>query len=593
VNIRTVLFAVFALAIFCARAFVVELNDTGDPLRWHLNPLEPTVPPNPDGQGVHTNVVNPNTKAIRYFLASDGYSAANSAAELNAVRAAFGQWQAVPGTILKFEDAGLVSPGVDVDTSDNTNVIFWAKTSTTVNGGMDNISGALGVTYNSFFPDNNAQAEADIVFNGVQYSWFTDFNNTNAAGNLVFVESTALHEIGHFIGLKHSPVGGATMLFRGGSGVNVQTGLAGDEVAAAQWLYGQTSTLASLGHLQGQVTMNGSAVFGAAVFAENSSSGNLVAGTVTGADGSYDLPAMPPGQYRMRVSPLDPSSASDFLVRGRDITSDYNTAETSFLPTATVTIMLTAGATATQNFAVTSGNPAFGITDIRSPSSTAGSFQWSSLPVTIRPGQSNYFIGVASVNLPASGAALAITGDGLTLGAPTFATLSGENFVSVSISVASNATPGLRTFIVTRGSDVAYANGFLEILPLAPDYNFDGLDDRFQRQYFPLFTAPQAGPNADPDGDGFNNQAEYIAGTNPTNALSLLEIESVTLTGSGSTITWQSGAGKRYQVFSRRDVVNDPWQAIGSPVIATNSLAQFTDTAATNALRFYRVQALP
>ena len=83
---------------FSARAFVVELNGTDDPLRWHLNPLEPTVPPNPEGQGVHTNVVNPLTKAIRYFLASDAYSAANAAAELNAVRASFAQWHAIAGT---------------------------------------------------------------------------------------------------------------------------------------------------------------------------------------------------------------------------------------------------------------------------------------------------------------------------------------------------------------------------------------------------------------------------------------------------------------------------------------------------------------
>src|SRR5437870_8313909 len=62
--------ALLVLCAFNARAFVVELNSTDDPLRWHLNPLEPTVPPNPEGQGVHTNVVNPLTKAIRYFLAS-------------------------------------------------------------------------------------------------------------------------------------------------------------------------------------------------------------------------------------------------------------------------------------------------------------------------------------------------------------------------------------------------------------------------------------------------------------------------------------------------------------------------------------------
>ena len=180
---------------FGGSAFVVEVNDLGDTLRWHLNPLEPPVPPNPPDQGVHTNVVNPATKAIRYFLASDAYSAANAAAELNAVRAAFAQWQAVPGTVLKFEDAGVVAPGVDVNTSDNQNVVFWAKNSPFVNGGRDNISGALGATFHEFFPDNNALAEADIVFNGTsQYNWSSDFNSADTGKQ--FIEGTALHELG-------------------------------------------------------------------------------------------------------------------------------------------------------------------------------------------------------------------------------------------------------------------------------------------------------------------------------------------------------------------------------------------------------------
>ena len=585
---------IFVLALllqlsFSARAFVLEINSSGNALRWRLDP------PDPD---VHTNLVNPVSKAIRFFLAADAYSTANTAAELNAVRAAFGQWQSIPGTILKFEDAGLVAAGVDVNTSDNQNVIFWAKNNTTVNGGRDNISGLLGATFNDYF-DDNTQIEADIVFNGVQYNWSADFNSADTGKQ--FIESTAAHEIGHFVGLQHSPVGGATMLFRSPGGVNVQAGLSNDEIAAAKWLYGKPSTLASLGRVRGNVTMNGSAVFGAVVITEDSSSGNLVAGTVTSTAGAYDLPALPPGQYSIYVTPLDPTGASPYLIRGRDISTRtngvggylYDSVQTSFQPTTKVTSTLTAGATVTQNFAVTSGEPAFRITQIRAPSANPDNVSWSSYPASMRQGQSNYFIGVASTNLPASGATLSITGDGLTLGTPVFAFLAGLNFISVPISVKSDATPGLRTFVVQRGNDAAYANGFLEIQPAVPDFNFDGLDDRFQRQYFPLFTSAAAGPNADPDVDGFNNKAEYLSGSIPTNSLSLLRIESVMLTSGGSTLSWKSAAQKRYQVWSRSDVAGDPWQTVGPPVLGTDGLTQFTDSSATNSFRFYRIQALP
>ena len=233
----------------------------------------------------------------------------------------------------------------------------------------------------------------------------------------------------------------------------------------------------------------------------------------------------------------------------------------------------------------------FRITHIRQTSPSSNSFV-SSYPATIRPGQSNYFVGVASADLPTCCATLTITGDGLTVGTPTFDTAAGLNAIFVPISVASNATPGLRSFVLQRASDLAYANGFLEILPLVPDFNFDGLDDRFQRQYFPLFTAPEAGPGVDADGDSFNNQAEAIAGTDPTDGQSLLRIDSVVLTANGSTLTWQSVAGKRYQVFSRLNLDNPP-QAVGSPVRADGPSTSFRDESATNAFRFYRVQVLP
>jgi hypothetical protein len=126
-----------------------------------------------------------------------------------------------------------------------------------------------------------------------------------------------------------------------------------------------------------------------------------------------------------------------------------------------------------------------------------------------------------------------------------------------------------------------------------PDFNFDGLDDGFQRQYFPLFTSPEAGPNADPDGDSLDNRAESVAGTDPTSALSLLKIDRVVMDANGSRLSWESVLGKRYQVFSRLDLQGAPWQAVGSPVTASGATSEFLDVTATNGFRFYRVAVLP
>jgi hypothetical protein len=337
---------------------------------------------------------------------------------------------------------------------------------------------------------------------------------------------------------------------------------------------------------------------GAVITAENSA-GNVVAATVTRSDGQYELPAVPPGNYLVRATPLDPNSGNSaaYLIRGIDIDSSFASALTDFLPTPNMPATLSAGGTTTVDFALAGGTPPFRITRLRPPTGDPSLNKVViNVPVTLRLGESNLFLGVYSPNLPAQNATLTVTGDGLTLGPTIFEpnAVLGLNLMSVAISVASNATPGLRSFVIAQGTNLAYANGFLEILPLFPDFNFDGLDDTFQRKYFPLFTAPEAAPSADPDHDGFNNTREYTTGSDPTDPLSInFKIKSVKLTANGTSITFESGPGKRYQVFSRRDAADDSWRPVGTPVTATSEVTPFFDISAKDDMRFYSVEALP
>jgi hypothetical protein len=576
------LVGIFSLAtILTATAFVTAVNNSNNTRRWNL--LTPV-------SGLSTNLVNPNTKAIRYYLASDGYSATNTAAELNAVRAAFDQWQAVPNTHLKFEYAGLAPAQTSVNTSDTSNIVFWAKSSTVVPGAGD-ISGALGVTMITFGATDNIIRGADIVFNGVEHAWFTDYFNTSSTDS--FVEGVALHEIGHLIGLLHSPLGAATMLWATSSGIGLQTGLHDDDIAAARFLYPAAAT--NYGAIRGTITKSGSPVWGAAVFARNAAN-STVAGTVANASGNYLIGALPPGSYQIRVAPLDDTGTAEALVSGAEIGGAFAGADTAFLPTTNRTVTVTANATNVENFAVTAAAPPFRITRIRQPTTSQGSYSINRLPVSLRAGQSNRFIGVFSASLPTENATFTITGDGLTLGNPiyhpgnVFADLNG---ISMTISVASNATPGARDFIVTHSGNVASASGFLEIQGTTTDYNFDGLEDTFQRTYFPLFTTPEAVPQADPDGDTMTNYAEFIAGTNPTNAASVFKFLSVTRTNQTATLRWLGGIGKRYQVSYSTNLTAGPWLSLGSPVTAASTNIVFNDSNATNQFRHYRVQALP
>lgn len=567
-----------------ALAFVTYRTPGGAPERWNIvPPFNPAIP---------STSFNPTSGAIRYYLAADGWSATNAVAELNAARAAFAQWQIVPGTKVRFEDAGTVPAGIDVNTSDGTNVVYWTKSSLFVNGGRDYIGGTMGVTYTRL--EGESLAEADIVLNGVQQRWFTDYSRPDSSAQ--FAEGIILHEIGHWLGLAHSPVGASTLFARGDTGVNLQAGLSPDEFSALRSLYPDPAQAASWGTLRGRVTRNGSPVFGAVVLVESPSAG-VLAGTVTATDGSYQLPGLPPGTLSLRVAPLD-AGGLDYLVRGSDIGLDWSGAATDFATTAAVDATVLAGSETVRDMTVVGPRPDFWIGYMRMPTSVATSFAGIDGPVSLRLGQTGEYVGVYSRNLPTNGVVVSVTGDGLTVGTtivdPEPIIGSGLRALSVLVDVATNATPGLRTLIVRRLSDgaTALAAGFIAVEPTVADWNFDGLDDAFQRRWFPLFTAAEAGPQSDPDGDGMRNADEAGAGTNPTNALSLIRMEGITLGAGVTTVTWSAVRFRRYQLWRRGALGEGSWVAVGGSIRATNSLMNTVDPTG-DPKRFYRIQALP
>jgi fibronectin-binding autotransporter adhesin len=73
-------------------------------------------------------------------------------------------------------------------------------------------------------------------------------------------------------------------------------------------------------------------------------------------------------------------------------------------------------------------------------------------------------------------------------------------------------------------------------LPLTPF-------QQWQMQYFGCTNCPEAAATADPDGDGQNNLAEFLSGTNPTDGSSALRIISVAQESSDMVITWTTVGG--------------------------------------------------
>lgn len=545
-------------------------------MRWNL-----------DSSPAHTNVFNPVTKSIRYFIASDAFSAANREGEIAAVQACFDQWQSVPNSRLKFEFAGFISPaGLDIR-KDNTNVVYWAKQSLSVNSGTMNISGLRAWTSVHAAPDGSI-LEADIVMNGQQYGWFTDFNNT--INQAQFIEAVLLHEIGHVIGLDHTAAGGASLAV-GASGVSPEAGLSEDEIAALRFLYPAPGVIA--GKINGTVRLDGAGILGAVVVADDSD-GNLAGATVTRADGSYELGGLLPGVYNVRVAPLDPAnSGTEKLIRGADIAFEYTDAVTAFSATSNYTMAVASGQTTSQNFTVQPG-PVMRITSLSKPTTIPDLISVYRYAVSLAPGTSQ-FVAVSGATLQ-PGSNLSITGDGISMGPTTFLENRIAGFIDTlvaTVTVSSNATPGLRSFVVTRGTDFAYANGFVEITTPFPDYNFDSLDDRFQRSYWRPWTRQESAPNYDADSDFFSNAFEFRTGTNPTNALSFrLPITAIAQSATTTSVSVSTEPGKRYQLYSRATVDTGLWEPAGRSFTASAQELTLTDSTPAT-VKFYRVALIP
>jgi hypothetical protein len=106
------------------------------------------------------------------------------------------------------------------------------------------------------------------------------------------------------------------------------------------------------------------------------------------------------------------------------------------------------------------------------------------------------------------------------------------------------------------------------------------------------FGTTNVNATADPDHDGMSNAQEYLAGTDPNNAASVLKITGLTRgapTPTNTTVTWHSVNTRFYAVQERPSLTGGAWaDYLSNPVLGWNSAA-FLDANPTN--EFFRVRA--
>lgn len=154
----------------------------------------------------------------------------------------------------------------------------------------------------------NSQQELEIIESVIVL-------NGKVIGDLDFFKEATLHEIGHAIGLDHSqnrrfpnPI-----MFPQVTGEANQGTIKRDDISAISLLYPNQSELVNFGRIEGKVFREDgmTPVLGANIIARNindplNEAVSCVSDYLGSKNGSYVLFALPPGNYKLELEPIEP-----------------------------------------------------------------------------------------------------------------------------------------------------------------------------------------------------------------------------------------------------------------------------------------------
>ena len=261
---------------------------------------------------------------IRYFISNVNVPGVTAQQFQSAVTAAFGTWHAVENTQTSSTFVGFVQAQPFVE--DGMNVIGYVS-----QPGQDRTLAATTFTIDE---TDGRILESDIYFNTI-FPWSTA---ENGATDRYDVQSIALHEIGHLLGLSHSALG-ETELSGGGRrvigaeavmfpiaftrGSIADRTLKADDIAGISDIYGTSTFSREFGSISGRVTKSGRGVQGAHVVAFSPKTGKLVGGFSLTDNGDFVIAGLEPGPHILRAEPLDDGDLNSFFDDEMDVDVDF------------------------------------------------------------------------------------------------------------------------------------------------------------------------------------------------------------------------------------------------------------------------------
>jgi hypothetical protein len=145
-------------------------------------------------------------------------------------------------------------------------------------------------------------------------------------------------------------------------------------------------------------------------------------------------------------------------------------------------------------------------------------------------------------------------------------------------------TPPPQTNSLAPGGTITFSGNYT-----FADTNTNEIPDGWEAANFGNVATNYSGLT-DSDGDGLNDYAEFVAGTSPTNANSVLELTTTFQGAGGLSIQWPSASGHGYRVLGSDNLIN--WSPVTDWIRASSS-STVTNLPASSAWRYFRVEAQP